>query len=295
MDLSFIIVNYNTASLTIKCLQSIYAYTKKTSFEIILIDNASTTDNIKNIKELFPEIILIANETNVGFGKANNQGLQIAKGKYVFLLNSDTQLTSDAAAVFFNLMEANENKHIACCGADLINLNGKKQVSFGNFPSIKEAFFMLGFLVFFRQYFNNYISSGAFTHFKTLKEVDFICGADLFIRKSVLSTVGCFDPDFFLYFEEVELMHRIKNAGYSSVIIPDVKIIHLESASFYKKDLSLLKVKYMAESRRLYFIKINRKLTAAIVNKIYAVQSLLLFCKKWRRSYLKAFSILLRY
>ncbi|WP_316786231.1 glycosyltransferase family 2 protein [Pedobacter frigiditerrae] len=293
MDLSFIIVNYNTTALTIACIQSIYAHTKINSFEVILIDNASSTPSIHEVLLSYPKVILITNKTNVGFGRANNQGIEIAKGKYVFLLNSDTELTSDAAHTFFNYMEAFENKKVACCGAELVNKNGFKQVSYGNFPSLTEAIFMLGLHLVFKKIFEAHLNSGVIIHFEDIREVDFISGADLFIRKSILDDLGGFNPDFFLYFEEVELAKRITTAGYRSVIIPTVKIIHLESASFKQQQYNLSKIQYMAKSRRLYFIMTNQKFTAFGINKVYALQAMLFFCLRLKRNYLQSAYILL--
>ena len=131
MDLSIIIINFNTNQLTIDCLKSIYAETKTTSFEIILIDNHSTKENPDQIKYLFPEIILVKNKENVGFGRANNQGIAMAKGKHTLLLNSDTLILGEAldkCVAFMNSDFAVAN-NIGLMGCNLLNKDRSHQAS----------------------------------------------------------------------------------------------------------------------------------------------------------------------
>lgn len=294
MDITFIIVNYNTFELTLECICSVYQYTKVNSFEIILVDNASTDGSVKNISARYPDLTFILNEENIGFGRANNLGIQMAKGKYVFLLNSDTLLTSDAANTFLNYMEDERHLRVACCGAALIDGDGNDQVSYGNFPSLTEAFSALGFLKLYKQYYNRYLSSGVFNYSDEIRAVDYICGADMFIRKVVLDKIGGFDPRFFLYFEEVDLSLRIKKANYLSVLLPGVKIIHYESASVGGTALNYGKARHLARSRRLYFRKNHGKLVAMVINKIYAMQALVFLIVKNNRAYLRMAVILFK-
>jgi len=294
MDLSFIIVNYNTTALTLACIGSVYRFTKDNTFEVILIDNASADRSILEVKALYPDVIFLELSENVGFGGANNLGIAHANGKYLFLLNSDTLLTSDAASVFFKFMEEERHKQVGCCGAALVDGDGHDQISYGNFPSLKEAFSALGFLRLYPGYYRTKLSSGVKNHSEETRTVDYICGADMFLRKAVLETTGCFDPDFFLYFEEVELSLRIKKAGYLSVILPKVKIIHYESASLGTSVLNIQKAKYLARSRYLYFKKSRGMLSAMLINKVYALQALVFFIVKKKLSYLKIAGILFR-
>jgi len=292
MDISFIIVNYNTTELTTECLRSIYQFTHNNSFEIIVVDNASPDRSIDTITVVFPNVKLINNLENLGFGPANNIGVAHAKGKYVFLLNSDTQLISDAAEVFFNYMESPDHGNAACCGGALVDGKGSDQVSYGNFPSIREAIAALGPLLLFKRYFQRHLSSGVFNYSDEIRRVDYICGADLFCRAEVLKRVGQFDPAFFLYFEEVELAKRLRQAGYHSVIIPEVKIIHHEGASQDADKLKPQKIQQFAKSRRLYFQKCNRGITAVVINKIYAFQAFIFLLTKRNKAYLTTARIL---
>ena len=125
MDVSIIIVNYNTKQLLKDCLNSIYEHTENISFEVIVSDNGSKDGSIEMLKAEFPQVILIENNANLGFGKANNKGLAIAKGKYIFYLNSDTILLNNAVKLFFDYFEENGKKeNIGALGCNLLDKQG---------------------------------------------------------------------------------------------------------------------------------------------------------------------------
>jgi GT2 family glycosyltransferase len=234
MDVSVIIVNYNTPDLTKNCIDSIYQFSLSSQFEVILIDNASQLALDVSTFEKFPNFTFIQNKINHGFGFANNQGIRIAKGEYVFLLNSDTLLCSDAIAEFLSFMRKPINNQVAVCGAELFTGSSISTPSFGNFPSLFGSIAALGFRFLIPEYYNRHLAIGVVNYDNKIKPVDLISGADMFIRKNVLNKVGLFDEDFFLYFEETELSYRIAKAGYFSVILPFVKIQHLEGSSSTK-------------------------------------------------------------
>ena len=223
MDVSIIIVNYNTCNLTKQCIDSIFERTKGIKFEIILVDNASK-DNSYEIFSKDKRITFISSNINLGFGKANNLGYKVAKGKYIFLLNSDTILLNNAVKIFRDELEKMP-KNVACLGTILKASDGiSDNNSFSEFPSLKTTAKFLKEL-YFRQ--NNYSIQKRNTPF----EVDYIIGADLFIRRSVIEKLGLFDPNFFMYYEESEMQYRYHNMGYKSIIIDQPHIIHLEGAS----------------------------------------------------------------
>jgi GT2 family glycosyltransferase len=230
MDVSVIIVNYNTVKLTIQCINSIYEHTKDITFEIIVVDNASTDDSVELLIDMFPKITLIKNKKNIGFGRANNIGMNVSKGKYLFLLNSDTILLNNAIELFFNFMDKS-NLKIGALGCIMLDselkLNYKN--SFNFFPS---TFYSI------KMYFNKFKSG--FDHYdaKLLENgmfsVDYIVGADLFLSSDLINKIGDFDSDFFLYWEEVDLQKRMAKIGLSRLIISGPKIIHLEGGSSQK-------------------------------------------------------------
>lgn len=255
MDVSVIIVNYNTKELTRNCIDSIFQHTSGVKFEIILIDNASTDGSA----ELFEEdrrIILIKCKANLGFGKANNLGYRYAKGKYIFFLNSDTLLLNNAISFFFNKMEMSSNS-IGCMGCILQDASSKKTHSFADFPSVGNLLFyqwptLFSILGFNAMQMDNIKDEDVNSSFF---KVDYITGADLFVRRSVIEDYGLFDPAFFMYYEEAELQYRYNMKGVYSYIYDRAKIIHLEGMSFAgvkrNKNKSLVSLK----SQLLYINK----------------------------------------
>ncbi len=141
MQVSIIIVNYNTKELIKNCINSIYENTKDIDFEIIVSDNGSTDGSVEMLKNDFPNVILIENNANLGFGKANNNGLKVAKGEYIFYLNSDTVLLNNAVKMFYDYWEQNLQKDkIGALGANLLNEKLKITHSGEDFPSKKKIF-----------------------------------------------------------------------------------------------------------------------------------------------------------
>ena len=270
MNVSIIIVNYNTTSHTINCIDSIYKHSFNNSFEIILIDNASDDNSLNEKISIYPDIHFIKNTRNLGFGYANNQGIKIAKGDFIFLLNSDTLLLSDAIHYFLQFMLNPTNKNIAVCGAELLDINNLPATSFGNFPTLTGSFFALGLRYLFPNTYQKKLALGVANYDDKEKVVDFICGAAMFIRKSILNEVGVFDEDFFLYFEETELSYRIAKAGYKSILLPAVKITHIEGASSINNTSNTMtdafnynKFEVYAKSRKLFYRKAYGQLKAA--------------------------------
>jgi hypothetical protein len=278
MDVSVIIINYNTCELSIQCIQSIINHTSGIDYEIIVVDNNSSDSSAQYIIKAFPEIAFQQNTENLGFGRANNIGILQSCGKYVFLLNSDTYITDNALKTFFNFMEDPRNAQVACCGGSLFQANGVPQVSYGNFPSLLESLSEIGFYVFYKRYFLQHISTGVINDDQYVKEVEYISGADMFIRKTVLNQVGLFDEDFFLYFEETELSLRFKRAGFLSILLPSVKIIHLEGAStIVEPGLNYSKLEHFAKSKTLFFRKCFGPFRAYLMKMLYCLRMITLF------------------
>lgn len=252
MDVSIIIVNYNTKNLVQECIKSIYDKTKDIEFEIILVDNAS----IDGSKELFTNysnsIIYIYNNENVGFGTANNIGAKTASGKYLFLLNSDTLIVENSIKIFYDYMEANLD--IKACGGNIINSNYQNSLIGGNFPSLQTDFLGIGFYKFFKSYFRFKFSVGQTISDLKNQEIEYIIGADIFIRKEVFDIMNGFDCDFFMYYEEVDLFKRMSKMKYKSIIIPNTSIIHLEGKSSSGL-VSVNKYKMKYRSKMLYYRK----------------------------------------
>ena len=232
MDVSIIIVNYNTVSLTRDCLQSIYEKTKDIDFEVIVSDNGSQDGSVEMIRKEFPQVILIENNANLGFGKANNIGYKYAKGDYILLLNSDTILLNNAVKLFIEEIKKLP-KNIACIGCRLTDKNRNYIHSYGNFPTfwnelVRKPLHILARLKIADEGFD---SKPAVPISNNAMQVEYITGADLFIKKSVADSLGLFDEDFFMYYEETEMQYRYSKNGYYSCITSIPQIIHKEKGS----------------------------------------------------------------
>ena len=245
MDISVIIVNYNTKEITKQCLDSIYKWTKDVDFEVIVVDNASC-DGSQSMLESYPKINYLQSGANLGFGKANNLGFHHSKGRYILLLNSDTYLLNNALKAFveeFNSLPEN----IGCIGGWLRSPDGTPNHSYSIIPNlktaIKTAFGVYGKLLG-RKPQNLMISDDT----SKSKEVEYVTGADICIRREVIEQCGLFDPDFFMYYEESEMQYRYSRAGFKSMIVPTPLIVHLECMS-----TKVEHKKYSYSNRQMFF------------------------------------------
>jgi GT2 family glycosyltransferase len=253
IEVSIIIVNYNTKELTRNCLYSVFEKTQNVNFEVIVVDNASIDGSQKMLKKEFPNVRLIENNENLGFGRANNLGARYAKGKYLFLLNSDTILLNNAVKILADFL--NKNTNVGICGGNLYDNAKKTGISYDDLPSIGSELKML--LHIPRQVFN-------FTN--KPKQVGFICGADMMVVADLFNQLNGFDSDFFAYYEETELTFRLKKIGYSVICVPQAQIIHLVGQSW---DVPEQKMKIIMNSRNMYYKKTHFWLYHKIANGIF--------------------------
>lgn len=256
MDVSIIFVNYNTCKLTLDAIHSVYNHTANLNFEIIVVDNNSIDNSVKEIKNKFPEVIVIENKKNIGFGRANNLGMKIGKGKYFFLLNTDAYLLNNAIEIFYDFMENEFNKDVAVVGGTLTLPNGDWNISFGNFPSFKSFIKGSFWRHFYRKSFYEdveYIPT--VVNDKIPYAVDYVSGANFFVRSKIIEMVGAFNKCFFMYFEETELTFRIKRKLLNAqvFIVPNAKIVHIGQGSSLEGVKSMkFKLQYL-KSKSLYF------------------------------------------
>lgn len=252
MDVSIIIVNYNTTDLLLDCLRSIYEFTKGIEYEVIVVDNASENNPSGQINALYPNIKLILNNENVGFGQANNIGAKNAVGKYLFLLNSDTVLLSNSIKCFFDFMEINnKDGNIGVVGGLLFDKKGVENESCDIFPSpISVIYNMFG-----SRYFSNNYMHKVMNKLKTSEFcfVDYVSGADMFMLKSLFDEVNGFDNIFFMYYEESDMQKRIANQGKRNCIVKHVKIIHYRGES--QKKIASNKKRCIVQKSMLCYMK----------------------------------------
>ncbi|KAA6340148.1 N-acetylglucosaminyl-diphospho-decaprenol L-rhamnosyltransferase [termite gut metagenome] len=285
MDVSIIIVNYNTKLLTSKCINSIVENTQGVIYEIILVDNAST-DGSQDLFRNDKRIKFIENNENLGFGKANNIGIQIIKGRNVFFLNSDTILLNNSIKYLSDYLD--ENMMVGACGGNLFNEKMNPTHSYRMlFPSIIwEVNFLLGNMIERILYKRN----REFNYTGRPHEVAYITGADLMIKKNILDFVGCFSSAFFMYYEDTDLCYRIYQNGYKIVSLPTAKIQHLEGKSSANK-ISSKKILMLNKSRLMYYKLHYTKFYINIANIIYLfliISRILFFYKRsWKYIYWK--------
>lgn len=247
MDVSIIIVNYNTSQLIVNCIESIKEKTHSLTYEIIVVDNHSPNDTLDNLDGI-DGVRLINAEDNLGFGRANNIGAKYASGNYLFFLNPDTLLVNNAIEVLFSFLESRTD--VGACGGNLLDSDNKPTHSFRRkMPSISNEIDMAFKHCFSRIIYGRNIQ---FNYTGNPLKVAYITGADLMIPKFVWDKVGGFSDDFFMYYEETELQLRIKKEGYKIVSVPGAEITHLEGKSF---DINEAREKRILNGRFVFFHK----------------------------------------
>lgn len=262
-DVSIIIVNYNTCNMTKECIDSILEKTIEVSFEVILVDNAST-DGSKELFERDERITYIYNNENVGFGRANNIGVEVASGRNILFLNSDTILLNDAISLMS--MYLDENVDVGCVGGNLYSSGMRPLHSFLRFAPLGKEINELTSGLYARLLFGENVDHN---HSKKTLTVKSIVGADMMIRKSILHEVGgAFNPVFFMYCEETELCHRIRNNGYLIKALPEPNIVHLEGGSFTENRM-LERMGMYRDSLKIYCSLHYSKTYSSLVSLIW--------------------------
>ena len=281
-EVSVIIVNYNTKELTKNTIQSIIKKTKGVDYEIIVADNNSQDGSVEELKNTFQnKITIIETKQNFGFGKANNLAIKQSKGKYVFLLNSDTELINNSIKIFYDYMEQNEQVGL-CCG----NLYNEKNIPQEScdmhlYRNTTLSYFLWRLFGICKHvfYMKNVMS---FNYSNKVKTVAWCLGADMFIRKNILEKTGLFDENIFMYYEDMDLCFRIRKNGCLIKSLPEAKIIHFGSKSsngiknIEEEAMSYWYVMLKYFGKKTYFIYLDRQLRLLIKT----IVSLLLFNKQ---------------
>ena len=224
VSVSVIIVNYNTQHVIKPCIDSIIAYTKDISYEIIIVDNGSTDGSIEALSA-DDRVTLIQIGENLGFGKANNRGLGFAHGQYIFFLNSDTLLRNNAIKMLYDFAEQYQGK-MGALGCILEDRQGNSIHSYGQFPRMKDDFQKFIWVPILKGL--HLYQEPAIPYPTDLMKVDYVTGADLFVNRQVLDECGAFHPAFFMYYEESEMEHRFTSHGYDNILLNGPRIVHLE-------------------------------------------------------------------
>ncbi|MBW4443220.1 MAG: glycosyltransferase family 2 protein [Plectolyngbya sp. WJT66-NPBG17] len=261
VTVSIILVNYNGAEITIECLHSIQSQLHSVPYEVIVVDNASTDQSAASIEKAFPEVKLLRQSQNRGFGTGNNIGAKIASGKYLFLLNTDTILTSDLLPHLVEVIE--KDSTIGIIGPKLLNPDGSLQLStarsislWGEYQDLKQK------IDYQKLEARSHISE----QFTTLQEVDIVIGAALLIRRDLFESLGGFDETFFMYFEESDLCQRVREKGLKVIYTPSVNLIHLGGYSV-NKTVDRLRLEYRRS--QIYYYQKHRPRSEQLILRCY--------------------------
>ena len=231
MDLSIIIVNWNTREMLRDCLQSVFDTAADITFDVWVVDNGSSDDSQQMVRDAFPQVELIANQDNKGFAGANNQALSRAKGRHVLLLNSDTLVHGDVLSASVRYLD--DNPDVGAMGCRVLNTDGTLQITGSQLPSLLNLSLQATGL--------NRLPGRFFDRFqmarwdrRDARDLDVIFGCYLMVRRSVIEQVGLLDDTFFFYGEETDWCFRIAKGGWRLVLAPVGEITHFGGGSVKK-------------------------------------------------------------
>ncbi|MFC1559865.1 glycosyltransferase family 2 protein [Candidatus Margulisiibacteriota bacterium] len=251
-DISIVIVNFNNSKLLKDCLNSINTSTHKAGLDIILVDNASKDDSVKMVKENFKGVRVIENKENLGFIKASNQGLRVAAGRYSMLLNDDTIVQDGAFDKMLEYMD--KHKKVGAVGPKLLNVDRSAQ----------------------RQ---GSILGPKFWKLEHVKEVDFLVGACLMVRKEAIEQAGILDENFLFYNDDLDWCRRIRKAGWKTIFYPEAHVIHYGGYSSTRKFNRRLFVEGFRGG--LYFCRKHYGALAYIIYRILLPVGLIFLALTW--------------
>jgi len=230
IDVTVIVVSWNTCDILHNCLTAIYNETRDVTFEVIVVDNASTDGSAQMVMSEFPQVHLIMNSKNVGYAGANNQGIAKAHGRYVLLLNSDTFVLDNAIGKIVPF--ADNHPEAAVVGCRILNHDRTDQGSCFRFPSILNLLLQAMFLARLCPH-NKFLGREMMGWFDwgTVWEVDVVVGCFMLVRHEAIEQVGVMDSTYFMYAEETDWCWRFKEHGWKILFSPDAEIIHLYGQS----------------------------------------------------------------
>ncbi len=246
MELSIIIVNYQVKYFLEQCLYTVTKAIKTIDAEVMIVDNHSSDGSMDYLKPLFPTFQFIENQENTGFARANNQALRLSKGKFILFLNPDTLLPEDCLVNCLKFI--NTKKNPGALGIKMLDGSGQfLPESKRAFPSPIAAFYkLIGLSALFpRSSLFNYYSLGHLSRFQN-HEIDVLAGAFMMVPRHVLDAFGCFDEQFFMYGEDIDLSYRIQKAGFTNHYFAQSSIIHFKGESTRKGSLNYVLLFYNA-------------------------------------------------
>ena len=241
MDISIIIINYNTYDLSCACVASVTRHTEGVNYEVIVVDNDSAVFNESDFSNRFPDVKLIKSERNLGFAGGNNLGIKHACGQCILLLNSDTVLKDNAILAAFQYMEMQPG--VGALSARLIYPDGRHQSAAQRFPSIKyQLIELLRLQKFLSKRRAGKLLLGAFFDHKETIKVDWVWGAFFMFRREILTKLpgGRLDETYFMYYEDMQWCMDIRKQGYEIHFFAGAEVVHLMGGSSGKKNEMML-------------------------------------------------------
>ena len=255
IDLLIVIVNWNTSELLIQCLESIFFAESGLTLEAVVVDNGSTDNSVQAISNRFPQVRIIANDRNLGFAMANNQGIRVGEARYYLILNSDTIVRPKSLDMLVHY--ADEHLEVGMVGPKLLNMDGTLQESWAEFPTFWSE--LTG-----KPIRKRYPVDDALIAYN----VDTILGACMLVRDEVVKTIGMLDDDYFMYSEEIDWCYRIKVGGWHIHYYPAAEIYHIGGASASMNTIRQLSLLY--QNKILFFKKHYGNFKAVILRYGFA-------------------------
>lgn len=250
MDLSIIIVNWNTRDLLKTCLTAVYAHVRGIDFEVIVVDNASEDDSVAMVQAEFPQVRLVQNTENTGFTRANNQAIPMNDAEFVLLLNSDAFLRAGTVDTLIHALRNDPGAGAA--GGLLLNPDGSFQASYYDFPTVPSELATLAGINT-RLYWPEHPSHPASTAQTPVKDAGWVMGACLLVRRTTIDAVGLMDEGYYMYAEEMDWLYRMNQAGWRVLYVPDAVTTHVGGAS--NQSASPRKRINLARSKQRFFRK----------------------------------------
>ena len=251
IDVSIIIVSYNTAIVTCEAIQSLYDFLpQEITFEIIVVDNASSDDSVVAIKKKFKELLVIENKENFGFSRANNIGVKRATGRYILFFNSDAMMKKRTMQYLINFMDAHPKAGASTCYVE-IPTGEIDDASHRGFPTPWNS--LCHFSGISKLFPNSLLFNGYHLGWKdldTTHEIDALAGAFMLVRREAGEDVGWWDEDYFFYGEDIDFCYSLKEKGRKIYFLPEVKILHLKGMSSGIKEHSKKKSTASLETKR---------------------------------------------
>jgi N-acetylglucosaminyl-diphospho-decaprenol L-rhamnosyltransferase len=269
MDLSIIIVSWNTRDLLAACLASVRAFPPAGwTFDVWVVDNASTDGSAEMVRQQFPDVHLIETGANLGFAGGNNLAIERSNGRYLLLLNPDTELLPDALTELLAFMES--QPAAAGGGSRLLNPDHTLQPSCHPLPTLSRELSRLLHLDYFPPYYGSY--NMRHWDLAAPRRVDIVQGASFILRRTVLDAVGLLDDSYFMYSEEVDLCYRIHKAGWRLYWVPTSQVIHYGGQSTRQVADKMFVELYRGKVH--YFRKNQGEVTTAVYKLILALAAL---------------------